>query len=151
MLIVKNCILLVEDEAITAMAQSQRLINAGFEVIGAGSAEEALHLIEKYNFNLVLMDINLGAGLNGIGTAEIITAHYNLPVIFLTSDTGFDTIYNANTAKPYDYFVKGVNHLTLVETIEAVINNNLNLITLFDSINFQQNINKIYKTKEVSK
>lgn len=146
----KRCILLVEDEAITAMAQSQILIEAGFEVIDAGTAEEALRKIENYNFNLVLMDVNLGAGLNGIGTAEIITANYKIPVLFLTSDTGFVTIINAGTAMPYDYLIKGINHLTLVETIKTAINNNLSLITPLDMINFQQNIDIKLHNKEVT-
>ncbi len=99
-------ILLVEDEAITAMAQALRLQHEGYNVIVAYDAEMAFEEIKNCSckFNLVLMDIDLSSGLNGIRTAEIIITRYRIPVLFLTSNSDIIIIRKAKSVSPYGYF-----------------------------------------------
>ena len=64
----KKTILLVEDEAIIAMLQKKYLENAGFNVVHVFTGENAVELAsnKKRQINLVLMDINLGSGIDGV-------------------------------------------------------------------------------------
>ena len=116
-------LLLVEDEAITAMAQAHRLQHEGYNVVVAYDSEMALEIIKSgvYKFNLILMDIDLGSGLNGIQTADIIIAGYQIPVLFLTLNSDIRIIREAKSVSPYGYFLKSTNHSLLVEAIEMAM------------------------------
>ncbi|MFH2112896.1 MAG: response regulator, partial [Spirochaetota bacterium] len=59
-------ILLVEDEAIIAMAQARRIQAFGYQVLAAYNGDEAERLVlEAQDISLVLMDIDLGTGPDG--------------------------------------------------------------------------------------
>ena len=59
----QKTILLVEDEAITAMSEKSAMEKYGYDVITALSGEEAVAMVEKTPaIDLILMDINLGKG-----------------------------------------------------------------------------------------
>lgn len=82
-------VLIVEDEAIVAMALSRALPRLGYEVCRVlASGEEALACIEPLAPNLILMDIHLLGPWDGIETAERIRAHHELPIVFMT---GYDS------------------------------------------------------------
>ena len=59
-------ILLVEDEAVTARVVNKALEKCGYKVIHVDSGEKAFELFEnKSEIDLILMDINLGDGIDG--------------------------------------------------------------------------------------
>ncbi|MFP4409315.1 MAG: response regulator, partial [Spirochaetaceae bacterium] len=68
----KPRILLVEDQRIIALATAQGMRKQGYEVALAGSGEEALKLAgcgedeEEAGFDLILMDVDLGSGMDGV-------------------------------------------------------------------------------------
>ena len=82
---VNKKLLLVEDDMITAAAEAAMLKKNGFDVVSASSGEKAIQLINTRNFDLILMDIDLGYGINGSETAEIILSTKMIPIVFLTS------------------------------------------------------------------
>jgi two-component system, sensor histidine kinase PdtaS len=83
---IKKTILLVEDEPIIALGQEMRLKNWGYNVVKAASGERAvLRVMEDTEIDLVLLDIDLGRGIDGIETARRIIAYRKVPIIFLTS------------------------------------------------------------------
>ncbi len=65
----RDCVLVVDD-----YPENCRLLyfylRSDYDVITAASAEEALELMETREVNLVVMDINLKDGMNGIEAAE---------------------------------------------------------------------------------
>jgi CheY-like chemotaxis protein len=82
----QKTILLVEDEAIIALDESNRIIKFGYIVIVAKDGETAIRNVkENSNISLILMDINLGRGMTGPETARIILQYRTLPIIFLSS------------------------------------------------------------------
>lgn len=84
-------ILLVEDEVIIALAELNTLNRLGYEAVIADSGEKAIKLAaENATISLVLMDINLGAGIDGTEAARRILAARNLPIVFLTSHSERD-------------------------------------------------------------
>ncbi|HMG91984.1 MAG TPA: response regulator, partial [Chryseolinea sp.] len=61
-------ILYVEDDLINALVM-QKLLKSEFEVIHSPDGETCMEILEKENFGLILMDINLGKGkMNGVET-----------------------------------------------------------------------------------
>ncbi len=75
-------ILLVENEPIIAAAQARALQELGYNVKTATSGEKAQRLAGGGTFNLILMDINLGSGMDGTEAAEKILRERDIPIIF---------------------------------------------------------------------
>ena len=83
----KHKILVVEDESIIALNLKFNLLDAGFLVAGvAKSAEEAIALARQHEPDLVLMDVQLQGGRDGIDAACDIVSHREVPVVFLTGN-----------------------------------------------------------------
>jgi DNA-binding NarL/FixJ family response regulator len=80
----------------------------GFAVIGeAESGEEAVDLFEQLTPGLVLMDINLGNGINGIeATRRITTAHPDAKVILLSTYQAADLPSGADSCGAAAYVNK---------------------------------------------
>src|SRR5262245_33586624 len=69
----KKRILIVEDEALTVLALKHELAELGYEIAGdASTAADALRAAEDNRADLVLMDIQLDGGINGIAAAAAI-------------------------------------------------------------------------------
>lgn len=79
-------VLLVEDNPDTQMLIS-RLIRDEYDVTVAGSGQAAIDLATNQFFNLIVMDINLGDGLNGVETLKEIRRLGNdvVPAIAVTA------------------------------------------------------------------
>jgi DNA-binding NtrC family response regulator len=77
-------ILLIEDEAIIRHAFGQILRAEGHEVMEAGDGTEALALLDKWRFELVITDLVLPKP-NGFDLASSIRARWpNMPIILIS-------------------------------------------------------------------
>lgn len=100
-------ILIVEDEAIIRRDIRQQLEILGYQVVGeASSGPESLQLTRALQPDLVLMDIGLGAGMDGITAAQAIRDEHTLPVVFLSAFAADDILDRAMLAEPYGYILK---------------------------------------------
>ena len=78
--------LLVEDEALVRMVGSDALADAGYEVIEAASAEEALRFLEaSAEVELLFTDIRMPGGMDGLELAELVHARWPAIRILITS------------------------------------------------------------------
>jgi CheY-like chemotaxis protein len=78
-------ILVVEDEAITALDLQRTLTDSGHAVVGiASTCEEALQLAKYHRPDIVLMDYHLKGELNGATTARELDFN-KIRIIFLTA------------------------------------------------------------------
>lgn len=105
---VETKILVVEDDAITAMDIKSRLEKLQYTVVAtASSGEDAFACVEKFHPNLIVMDIVLKGDIDGIVSAEKISERYGIPIIFLTAyredESKFD---RAKLVIPYGYITK---------------------------------------------
>lgn len=76
------CILVVEDEFLIRMILSENLRNAGYQVIEACNADEALVLLDTTLPDLIISDVRMPGSLDGMGLlAAIKLIHPTLPVI----------------------------------------------------------------------
>jgi len=112
-------ILLVEDEPIISMAEKMILEKNGYEVLTALSGEKALLAIDaEPGIDLVLMDINLGADMDGTEAASRILEKRDLPLIFLTSHTESDIVSKTEGISSYGYIVKNSGKTVLLASIK---------------------------------
>jgi PAS domain S-box-containing protein len=103
----KKTILLVEDEAIIALAQKKSLERYGYRVIRADSGEAALGKLEEPTaVDLILMDINLGGGMDGTEAAERILRAHDIPVVFVSSHVEPEIVRKTELISSYGYVVK---------------------------------------------
>ena len=100
-----NNIILVEDEFFVAVALEDVLQSAGYDVVIAGTGDEAVELLramERAPLALIT-DIRL-PGASGWEVAEQARSrHGDLPVIYISGDSGVD------------WPVKGVEHSVFVQ------------------------------------
>jgi PAS domain S-box-containing protein len=100
-------VLVVEDEAIVAKDIAATLKAMNYEVTGiAGTGEEALALASSTRPDLVLMDIMLPGGMDGIEAASRIQTRMGIPIVFLTAHADEATLTRAKAAAPYGYLIK---------------------------------------------
>lgn len=79
-------VLIIEDEPVIAMDLRMLVEGCGHRVTGiAGTQEEAVRMARERPPGLILADINLGRGGNGIVAVRRILSGVEIPVIFVTA------------------------------------------------------------------
>lgn len=112
-------LLLVEDEAIIAMVEAQVLEGFGYRVVTALTGEEAVELAtEDDSISLVLMDMDLGDGIDGAETAGRILSVRDIPVVFLTSHSEKAMVEKVQDIARYGYVIKSTGDVVLRATVE---------------------------------
>ncbi|MBN1534661.1 MAG: response regulator [Spirochaetes bacterium] len=115
-------IMLVEDEAITAMDIQRMLEKIGYSVpITISSGEESVRTALAIKPDLILMDIMLSEDMDGIEAAELIRQHADIPIIYLTASTDPTTIKRAEKTKHYGYLMKPIDRINLQTTISTAL------------------------------
>ncbi|MCC5813703.1 MAG: response regulator [Leptospira sp.] len=114
-------ILVVEDETIIAINICNSLQQFGYQTEYANSGESALEIINEQKFDVVLMDIMLGEGMDGIETSKIILSKINIPIIYLTAFSDQSTLDRAQITEPSGYIIKPFHARELYITIELAI------------------------------
>lgn len=79
-------VLLVEDESLVSMLTEDILESAGCDVLLAMRLTEALQIARRSDFDLAVLDINLGGGETSYPVAEILTKR-GIPFVLAT---GYD-------------------------------------------------------------
>jgi CheY-like chemotaxis protein len=83
-----SSILIVEDEVLTSEYLEFVLQGAGYEPIPAASAEEALAVLEhRHDVDLIVTDISLPGGMNGLQLAALVRSEW--PAINIIVVTGY--------------------------------------------------------------
>ncbi|TVQ26996.1 MAG: response regulator, partial [Spirochaetaceae bacterium] len=111
-------ILLVEDEALIALAEKRTLEREGYVVHTAPTGEHAIEtVIDNTAIDLVLMDIDLGSGIDGTVAAERILDIRELPIVFLSSHTEAEIVQKTEGITSYGYIVKNSGDTVLLASI----------------------------------
>ena len=128
----KQRILIVDDEEDICMILSYSLQKAGYEVLVAHSAEEALAnyelRIKNYEVDLILLDIMMGE-MSGLEMAEILNQESGTksqdrsvpPIIFLTALSDEDTVLQGFKLGADDYISKPFRIAEVLARVAAVL------------------------------
>src|SRR5690242_2253573 len=100
-------VMIVEDDVIVAEDLTRALRASGYDVPAyAVSADEAMDLARTMMPDVILMDVFLGEGFDGITLARSITDWLDVPVVFVTGCSTEHMIESAVTAGAAGYIVK---------------------------------------------
>jgi CheY-like chemotaxis protein len=113
-------ILIVEDEFLIAINNAGAVDDIGCDVVGiAGSAAEALAIAEQRRPELAVIDVNLGAGMDGIELARRLVARHGLQVIFASAQRDAATRERAESVAPVGFLQKPFADRALQELVLA--------------------------------
>ncbi len=109
----------MEDEPLVALAEQTKLERYGYRVIIANSGEKAVATVETPEaIELILMDIDLGSGMDGTETAERILSSHDIPIVFLSSHTEPEIVEKTERITSYGYVLKNTATAVLDASIK---------------------------------
>jgi CheY-like chemotaxis protein len=113
-------ILLVEDEVLVRMALADQLRSAGYVVLEASNADEALDLLHSkgHAVHLLISDIRMPGTMDGVELARAIRAQHPEIKIVLASGESFSASHWGDTD---GFFPKPYNARRLVEHIKMLL------------------------------
>src|SRR5579884_4045887 len=116
-------ILLVDDHPENLLALEAVLDASGYRLVRAHSGMEALRLLLKETFSLILMDVCM-PGLNGFETAALIRERpktRDIPIIFITAvNKTEEDVARGYSVGAVDYIVKPFDPETLRAKVTAL-------------------------------
>ena len=116
-------LVLVVDDSVTIQGWVKMILTLNhYEVAFAESGEEAIEQLNKgLSPNLILMDIELEGGINGIETAKIINAQWDIPIVFLSANTYHEVMNKIKEVKAYSFIPKGSPSEVVLTVIDMVL------------------------------
>lgn len=141
-------ILIVEDSILNAQITADILNKYGYETEIARTGEEAVEKARGSRCpDLILMDIELGKGMDGIEAARIIQSIRNIPIVFLTANASKEILDKISSVTAYGYVIKSTDRYALLSALEmaaarwqtekelelyrSIVENSLNEIYIF--------------------
>ena len=112
-------ILVVEDEKDIQNIIKAFLENAEYKVETADDGLDAINLIQKNNYDLILLDIMLPK-IDGFTVCEMIRKNSNIPIIILTALTDEESQLKGFDKLADDYITKPFSMPVLLKHIEAI-------------------------------
>ncbi len=117
----KPRILIVEDDGIIANRISDTLTGAGYPAIWADNGNDAMRQLQETPPGLVLMDIRLKGGMDGVETAIHIRRQSDVPIVYLTAYSDDELLHRAKQTQASGYLVKPFHARELLATIEMAL------------------------------
>jgi len=119
-------ILIVDDEVSICQSLKAILEDEGFQVLVAGSGEEAIKIVAEEMPQLVLLDIWL-PGIDGLETLKAIhAAHPNVLIIMMSGHGTIETAVRATKLGAFDFIEKPLS----LDKVIILVNNALNVVRL---------------------
>lgn len=141
-------VLLVEDQAMMALVETKDLEGYGYQVIHCSTGEEALDEVRaNQTIQVILMDVDLGVGMDGIETAQIILQEKDIPLLFLSGYTNRVIVEKTEKVTSYGYIVKNSG----ITVIDASIKMALRLFKERQQVNWQRRVleKKNFETRQL--
>lgn len=121
-------ILLVDDRPENLLALEAVLESQHYKLVKANSGEEALRCLLKYEFAVIVLDVQM-PGMDGIETAKLIKAREktkDIPIIFISANSReSEHLFAGYSAGAIDYMVKPFIPQILKSKIEGFVNMHL--------------------------
>ncbi len=117
-----STVLVVDDEESILFSIKGVLSDEGFEVVCAKSGEDALNIMQESIPDVVLLDILMPEGIDGIETLVKIKQRYPLlPVIMMSGHGTIETAVKATKLGAYDFIEKPISLDKLILSINNAI------------------------------
>ena len=114
-------VLLIEDDSATAQSIELMLKSEGFNIYTTDLGEEGVDLGKIYDYDLILLDLNL-PDMSGLDVLrQLRVAKINTPIMILSGSTEIDTKVKTFGGGADDYLTKPFHKDELVARIHAVV------------------------------
>jgi putative two-component system response regulator len=118
---VKNTLLIVDDDPYVLESISTLLKEYGFTVCTSQNATDAIKMVNKVNFDVVLTDIKMPQ-VTGIDLLQNIHAYnQQIPVILMTAFAELDVAVDAVKRGAFDFITKPYNPDYLLHSVEKAV------------------------------
>jgi CheY-like chemotaxis protein len=115
-------ILIVEDDYLIACHLRKFIQGLGYAALDvAHSGEQALEAALRDNPDLILMDIMLPGGMDGIEAAQRIHQAIEIPIVFLTAFADQERLERVKLTQPFGYIVKPFEENNLKVTLKMAL------------------------------
>lgn len=112
---------MVEDDSNIADLVDMYLRGEGFRVIQAGTGEAGLAAIERERPRMVILDVSLPGGMDGLEVCRRVRSTRSLPVLMLTArDSEVDRVLGLEMGAD-DYVTKPFSPRELVARVRAIL------------------------------
>ena len=131
-------ILLVDDSDLSRKIVKTTLVQNGYDVLCASNSFEAIEYAKTVDaIDLVLMDIELENGNDGIDVAKEILKIKNVPITFLTANSSKEILEKIDGVGNYGYISKGIEKYAFLSSVNTSIN-------LFNSVSEAKFYQEVY-------
>ena len=135
--------MIVEDETSFAQTNTYLLQEHGFHVLTAFNGAEAVDIaLKSPTLDLILMDIDLGAEMDGAEIAQQILQQRDLPLLFLSGHTEASIVAKTANIASYGYVDKGSGAVVLLASINMAFK-------LFDAHQRLKHQEEVLRTHQV--
>lgn len=118
----KETILVVEDEPLVGLEIREDLERLGYIVPDVVSSGEAvMPAVAKHKPALVIMDIRIEGGVDGIEAAYQIKAEFDVPIVYLTAYSDARTLRRAAETGPDAFLLKPFDERELAANVEMAL------------------------------
>jgi PAS domain S-box-containing protein len=114
----RRTVLVVDDETLVTQSISAILQKHGYDASTASSADQALEKIRLRRPELILMDIDLGKGIDGIEAAEMIIREFGTPILFLSGHTEPAVVSRTEDVSSYGFVFKDAGEAVLIVSVK---------------------------------
>ncbi|HVO65828.1 MAG TPA: response regulator [Syntrophales bacterium] len=115
---IEKKILVVDDEVLIIDLLKTALSSAGYTVLTAGSAEEAMEILKRESVMVMFLDLNL-PGMNGLDLCKKIRKKNTIGIIFaITGYSNFYGLLDCRTVGFDDFFIKPVKLDVLLKSVQ---------------------------------
>lgn len=120
-------VLIVEDNPLTSQDLSEIISEQGIEVTKiAKNKSEAIESILLDKPDILLVDINLKDGDDGVDLVQTLSKSTPFPVVYLTANSDQQTVDRALKTKPVSFLTKPYDDRDVIIAIELAFNNHCN-------------------------
>lgn len=115
-------IIVVDDEALIRMHGASMLEDAGYSVVEAANADEAIAILEgTTDVRLLFSDVDMPGSMNGVALAEVVHARWPNVRLLLTS--GHHHIANAQLPDDGRFIPKPYSQKAVVREVASLLHN----------------------------
>ena len=115
-------VLVVDDEKDFLETVVKRLEQRKINVTGVGSGEDALEQLKKKEFSVIILDVKMPGGMDGIEALRIIKKMQpHAEVILLTGHASVETSIEGLKLGAFDYVLKPVKLEDLLARVSAAL------------------------------
>ena len=137
-------VLVVDDETHVRAMIGSTLERQGYEVQLASNGREALEILAKHSFDLVLTDIVM-QDVNGITLLDRLHAQQpSLPVVMVTAIHDISVAIDSMRRGAYDYLLKPFEREHLLNTVRRALSHRQ---SLEESHNYQQSLEQMVRAR----